>query len=367
MSKENNSIHPNINSGEITINFGEILRVLKSYYLFIGITAFIFAGIGAIYSLTIPNEFVATVKLLPEMDNRSSGSNLGGLKSIAGLAGVDLGSGLGSDLVKPDIYPNIVQSTPFLLEALQSNIYVQKHKKWLQVYDYLIAYPETPPLQIFSFNQSVQAPKKTTGIQSPKSTISSELIQLNKSQYYAVNNLRRRIKAEFDKKTGVIMISVKMTDPVAAANLTSFTQSYLTKYVISYRMEKVLKELKFLQDRLLDARKSYDNALSRLSTYRDQHRNTFLQVAKDQEKKLQYEVDIAFNLYAGLNTQVTDSKVKVQRETPVFKVLEPAQVPLQKSDPQRTIITLSFLFFGLFLSLIIVFFRSVNLKKLLSQ
>ncbi|MDF5689504.1 Wzz/FepE/Etk N-terminal domain-containing protein [Aquirufa aurantiipilula] len=366
MSKENNHIQPNVDSGEITINIGEILRVLKSYYLFIGITSFIFAGIGAIYSLTLANEYISTVKLLPEMDNKSGGSNFGGLKSIAGLAGVDLGSGLGSDLVKPDIYPSIVQSTPFLLEALQSKVYVQKHKKWLKVYDYLLTYPETPPLQIPGYNKSSPTETKVSNITVSKTAISSELIQLNKDQFNAVNNLKSRITAEFDKKSGVIMISVKMTDPVAAANLTSFTQSYLTKYVTSYRMEKVLKELKFLQDRHGDARKAYDNALSRLSTYRDQHRNTFLQVAKDHEKKLQYEVDIAFNLYAGLSTQLTDTKVKVQRETPVFKELEPAQVPLQKSDPKRSIITLSFMVFGLFLSLVIVFFRTINLKQWLA-
>ena len=64
---------------------------------------------------------------------------------------------------------------------------------------------------------------------------------------------------------------------------------------------------------------------------------------------------------------MADAAVKIQRETPVFKVLEPAQVALEKSEPKRSLITIGFLFFGVFISLVIVFFRTVNLKQLLDK
>ncbi|RXK49690.1 Wzz/FepE/Etk N-terminal domain-containing protein [Aquirufa rosea] len=364
MSIDNNQVLPNTENDEISINLGEIFKVLKSQSILIGIISISFAIVGAIYSLSQPNEYESTVKLLPEIDSKTSGGSLGGLKSLAGLAGVDLGSSNSFDAIKPELYPSVLKSTPFLREALKSHVYVQKRKKWLSVYDYLIVSPELAPIQIFN-SKSSDSDEDKNPINMPKEGLSPELIKLNKKEFSALKSLEGRITAEIDKKNGLITITVKLPDPVASATLISFTQNYLTKYVINYRTEKARKELKFLQDRREEAKKAYDNALNRLSTYRDQHRNTFLQVAKDQEKKLQYEVDLAFNLYSSISTQMADAAVKIQKETPVFKVLEPAQIALQKSEPKRSLITIGFAFLGLIISLAIVFFKSVNLKQLL--
>ena len=45
------------------------------------------------------------------------------------------------------------------------------------------------------------------------------------------------------------------------------------------------------------------------------------------------------------------AKIKVQEETPVFKTLEPAQVPLKKSGPKRTMIMAGFAIVGILLTL----------------
>ena len=178
--------------------------------------------------------------------------------------------------------------------------------------------------------------------------------------------LKNAIKIETDKKSPAILISAKFNDPLVAANMTSLIQNQLTKFIISYRTEKSRKEMQFLQARQNDARKRYDLALFSLSNYKDQNRNVFKYVARDQEKKLQYEVDLAFNIYSTLSSQLTEAKIKVQKETPLFKTLEPAQVNESKVSPNRILITLGAMFFGLFISLIYVFFKSVNLKELLS-
>jgi uncharacterized protein involved in exopolysaccharide biosynthesis len=135
--------------------------------------------------------------------------------------------------------------------------------------------------------------------------------------------------------------------------------------VTDYRTQKARQELTFLEKRLSESRARYDQALFTLSAYRDQNMNLFMNVAKDREKKLQYEVDMAYNLYTTISGQYEEAKVKLHRETPVFKVLEPAQVAIQKDGPKRSLITIGFMFVGVFVSLIYVFFKTVNLKELL--
>jgi uncharacterized protein involved in exopolysaccharide biosynthesis len=356
---ENNQLEDN---GEISINFGEIFRTLKSYRILIATCAVLFAALGAIYSLTQPNEYSSNAKLLPELDSKSSGAG-GGLKSLAGLAGIELGGGAsGGEAIRPDLYPNIIQSAPFLKEVLKAKIYSNKYKKWQTILNYLTEKQDSAPLDWGNKNLDFSETKLDV---IPKIAIPNNLLSLNKKEKFAINKLRKSVILDIDKKTGIITLTTKLTDPIASANITSLVQHYLTKYVIEYRTQKVRQELIFLQQRLNEARSRYDQALFTLSAYRDQNMNLFLNVAKDREKKLQYEVDMAYNLYTTISGQYEEAKVKLHRETPVFKVLEPAQVAIQKDGPKRSLITIGFMFVGVFFSLIYVFFKTVNLKELL--
>lgn len=79
------------------------------------------------------------VKLLPEANqaNNQSG-NLGGLAGLVSLAGINIGGANANlDIINPSLYPNLVESSPFLLELIKSNIYNPNLKKWQTILDYL--------------------------------------------------------------------------------------------------------------------------------------------------------------------------------------------------------------------------------------
>jgi len=369
---ENNKSTHLEDSGEISINFGEIFRALKKFKLTIALIALIFGSIGAVYSLTLNNEYSSVVKLLPEANQASNGQmgNLGGLAGLAGLAGINIGgtNSANQDIINPSLYPNLVESSPFLLELIKSTIYNPNLKKWQTILDYLNEKNENAPLNFLNIllNGKEDTPIKNNSTLKSKVGFEPDLLSLSDREANAIGILKLAIKVETDKKSPAILITAKMSNPIVAANMTSIVQAKLTKYVISYRTEKVKKEMRFLQDRQTEARKRYDQSLYTLSNYKDQNRNPFLNVVKDQEKKLQYEVDLSFNLYSSLTTQLNEAKIRVQKETPLFKVLEPAQVNYGKSSPNRLLITVGAILFGIFLALIYVFFKSVNLKELLS-
>lgn len=350
---------------EISIDLVKFFKDLLRYKWLIVSISMAFGIIGAVYSLTMVNEYTSTVKMLPEIDSKQGGGGLSGLKSLAGLAGVDLGSASGSEAIRPDLYPNILQSTPFLLTVLDQKVYVAKTKKWVLVKDLFGKESIKPTLHLGSDKEEEKKSEDDLG-NIPQDAISKEAIQLNKKTDNLVNAIKSRISADIDKKSGVITISVKMTDPVAATSVATYTQNYLTNYVTKYRTQKAKTELEFLTNRKNEAKDAYDKALFNLSSYQDQNRNIFLNVARDMEKKLQYEVDVAYNIYNTISTQVEDSKIKVQRQVPVIKILEPAQVPVNKTEPKRSLITLGFLFFGLIASVVFVFFKTHNLKELFS-
>jgi uncharacterized protein involved in exopolysaccharide biosynthesis len=377
MSKNENPITKQVEDDEISINFGEIWRALLKYKFVIVITALLFAILGALYSLTLNNEYEASVKMVPESaDSKSGGAagGLGGLSSLAGLAGINIGGATGTDAIQPAMYPNIVESIPFLQELINAKIYNPKIKKWQVLKEYLKEHQSNAPIKLYDSEklEEERAKKQLSDTDLKDLNIPSspgqaiDFINIDLKEAHILNKLKKYIKVEVDKKTMFITITCTLQNPVIAANLTSLVQNQLTKYIVNYRTEKVRKEMIFLTSRQDEARKRYDQALFTFSNYKDQNRNRFLNVAKTQEKKLQYEVDLAFNLYSSLTTQLSEAQIRVQKETPIFKVLEPARVPLSRTSPMRSLITIGAMFIGIFVSLLIVFFKSVNLKELLS-
>jgi uncharacterized protein involved in exopolysaccharide biosynthesis len=355
---ETNQSQQNIDS-EITIDISKIFKVIAKKKWAILIATIISTVIGIFIAINIPNEYASQVQILPELNSKDAGGSLSSLKSLAGLAGVDLGSMSSTEAVRPDLYPNIIQSTPFLMGVMNMKVYASKYKQTMMMSKFL---EENKKKELFIriFGESDEKDKDAFVI-NPK-TIPLETIRLDKKQDELIKDLQKRVGATLDKKTGVISISVKMQDPVIAATIVKYAQDYLTSYVIKYRTEKTLNDIKFLGDRVEEAKRRYDNALFSYSSYQDRNKALFLNIAKDEGKKLQYEVDLSYNLYSELVKQLEESKIKVHRETPIFKVLEPAQIPVKKAEPKRSIMVLGFAFLGLILSIMTVLAR--NYKSL---
>lgn len=377
MSKNENPITKQVEDDEISINFGEIYGALKKYKILIAATSLFFAGLGALYSLTLNNEYEASVKMVPESADSKSGGmagGLGGLSTLAGLAGINIGGATGVDAIQPAMYPNIVESIPFLQELIRAKIYNPKIKKYQVLANYLKEHQSNAPIKLYDSEKLAEekAKKELSDADlkdlnvptTPGQTI--DFINIDLKEAHILNKLKSYIKVEVDKKTMFLTITCTLQNPIIAANLTSLVQNQLTRYIVNYRTEKVRKEMEFLISRQSEAKKRYDQALFTFSNYKDQNRNRFLNVAKTQEKKLQYEVDLSFNLYSSITSQLSEAQIKVQKETPIFKILEPAQVPLSRSSPKRSLITIGAMFIGIFVALVIVFFKSINLKELLS-
>jgi uncharacterized protein involved in exopolysaccharide biosynthesis len=340
---------------EITIDISKIFKVIGKHKWLILIVTILFSGLGVFIAINTPNEYVSQVQILPELESKDAAGGLSKFKSLAGLAGVDLSSLSSSEAVRPDLYPNILQSTPFLMDVMKLKIYAAKYKQNL-IMSRFLAENNKRELATKIFGESDEKDKDAIII-NPKD-IPLETIRLDKKQDLQIKDLQKRIGATLDKKSGVISISVKMQDPVVAATLVKYAQDYLTEYVVKYRTEKTKKDITFLNERISEAKRRYDNALYAYSSYQDRNKSLFLNIAKDEGKKLQYEVDLSYNLYAELAKQLEEAKIKVQRETPIFKVLEPAQIPVKKSEPKRSVMVIGFAFLGLILSMIFVLARN---------
>jgi uncharacterized protein involved in exopolysaccharide biosynthesis len=333
----------------ISIDFGAFFKILWKEKVWVGLITTLFAISGLIYAFTAREEFVSTGKILPEYQSKAGG--LGQFAGLASLAGVDLGSAAsgGADAIRPDLYPDVLKSTPFFLDLFQLKIKTKENKElpFSQFYDQYV------------LDNDIKV--ENTKLKFPTS---NQYIAVSYQTEKNLKDLRERINATIDKKTGLLTVTVKMPDPVVATLITRYSMDYLTNYIISYRTEKAKKDLNFLAERLDAAKGKYYNNQAKKAQYSDQYQLSMmkLQAADLQRERIESDYKISSSFYNNLLQKYEEAKLKIQQETPVIKVLEPPVVPNKRSEPKRIILILISAFLGGIIGVFVALVRKKNYK-----
>lgn len=336
--------------GELGIDFHAFKKILRKEIWRIGLVITLFIGLGVIYALRAREEFKAAGSILPELQSKGTGG-LSQFAGLASLAGVDLGSiaGGGVDAIRPDLYPNVITSTPFYLELFKSNVRTQDNKTltFEEFYHKIIENGDAP-----TEKQLKSYPVKDEGI-----------IVMNRLNEMRLKDLRERITASIDKKSGVISIFTKMPDPVVAAEVTKFAMEYLMGYVKTYRTEKLHRDVDYLAEQVAASRGKYYSTQEKKAQYTDQFKDMVLQSADVRRERIESEYRLSSSFYNELLKKYEEAKFKLHQETPVFKILEPPVVPVLRSEPKRKIVVLLSAFLGLLVASAYVLLRQSNYKS----
>ncbi|MRY91111.1 MULTISPECIES: Wzz/FepE/Etk N-terminal domain-containing protein, partial [Parabacteroides] len=203
--------------------------------------------VGLVVAFSIPKEYSTTVKLAPETSDPSK--KMGNLGGLAAMAGINLNSSSGADAISPDLYPDVVQSIPFLLELFPVQVESEKGDYSSTLYAYM---NEDQKSAWWSY--VVQAPFKLLGVvkdlfskEEEKNSMELSSFHLTKEQSDVIEDLQERISASVDKKTLVITVSVQMQDPLISANITQIVLEKLQGYITNYRTQKVKQDLEFTE------------------------------------------------------------------------------------------------------------------------
>ncbi len=193
-----------------------------------------------------------------------------------------------------------------------------------------------------------------------------QFIEVTEEQNELIKGVQSNINAVYDKKTGILVISATEQEAFVAATVVKKSLDYLTNYITTYRTEKARQQVSFLRQQVAEANKRYQTTEYALSNYRDNNRAVYLNTARIEEQRLQADYLLAQSVYNELSKQLEQARIKVQEETPVFKTLEPAAVPLQKSGPKRTIIILGFVITAVSLMMLVQLIRAYPFKTVVS-
>lgn len=326
-----------------------ILVFLKRNIFTIAIFAIVFGSIGYASSFLITKMYSSKTLLLPEQPI----SNSGGLSSlVGGLSGINNAERIGA--LRTDIYPNILRSVPFALAILKQPVRDINKKDYPSLNNFIQTNSDETSFWGKFFS------KKTDNHNKKHIVPEKEILSLSNDEESSVQRVMSLVNTTIDLKSGIITIQCEMSDPIVAAQVTLAASTYLLKYVEEYRTGKTVREVAFLEQRVLEAKRREQSTELLLQQYRDRNRNPFLNVARIEEQRLQSDYTLAQSLYMDLVRKLEQSKIKVKEEQPIFKVLEPTKISLRTSKPRRLIIAGAFTILGSFIG--IVFILLVNRK-----
>lgn len=344
MNENKNYQHPDVQdpeNDELEIDWMEILRkiiaIRKTLYKAAGVGVVL----GIIIALSIPKQYTVTVTLSPEMGGDKAG---GGLASLAPSFLGGAATSNSPDALNATLAPDIVTSTPFILELFNTRVQTLDN----ELDTTLVTYLEEEKSSWFSY--IAKAPGMAIGAikalftEKPDSATTLNPFQLTEKEAAKVKGLRQSILAEVDKKTAMTTITVTLQDPKVTAIVADSVVGKLQQYIIDYRIKKAKEDCAYLEELYKERQQEYYEAQSKYAHYFDSNRNIAFQSVRAEQERLQNDMNLAYQVYSQVAQQLQVARAKIQEEKPVFAVVEPATVPLEPSGISRKVIFLGIIF-----------------------
>ena len=152
-------------------------------------------------------------------------------------------------------------------------------------------------------------------------------------------------------------------NPKVAAVVADSVVKKLQEYIIDYRTFKAKEDCLYLEKLFKERQQEYYAAQKKYAYYLDSHDNIILQSVRAEQERLQNDMNLAYQVYSQVASQLQVARAKVQEEKPVFAVVEPAVVPLEPSGTSRKVYVLVFIF----LAVCIVIFWDLFGKDFLNK
>ena len=327
----------------------------------IWISVLVFVVIGLLYAFLSPVTYRASAVVLPQTDTES---NLGQLGSLASLAGVNLNAMMGdASGIQPDLYPNVVNSYPFLNELIHTPLNYEGEPKPISFYEKEMA-DSVPGFGATVLKYTLRLPwtlkdlivgKKDLG--RTKKSVNQELVAINKEEEQLLENFRSFISISVEKKTGLVVIGVEMEEPLISAQIAHRAITLLQDYIIRYKTSQVNENLKFIEGQFKEKKAEFEQAQKSLFEYRDTYRNLVAERMDTRYQELQDAYNLSMSVYQGLAQQLEQAKIAVKKETPVFSVIEPVKIPIEKEKPKRSMILVASVILGGFIGVGVLFGR----------
>ena len=265
--------------------------------------------LGCIISLTIPVKYVSQTTFVPQTaDSNIKGKSLG---SLASLAGINLNTESNPTLeryISPLLYSKIIESHEFSETLLYEEINLINGEK-LSVKNYLIGEDVSG---VYKFLDLIK--KYTIGLFTieKKEIIPDESLNdfkfISDEDFAIIKQFKEKFSMEANEDEGYIRVTASDKDAFISMQLVQLITKNLQSSIISLRTKKMLES----------------------------------------------EFNIQKNILMSLASEYNSNKIKLNKNTPIFSVLDEVSVPNERTQPKRKNIAILFTILGTITSIIYI-------------
>lgn len=331
-----------------------VLKERKQLAISIGIAAVI----GVIVALSTPKYYKAEVILAPEMSSGGLGLS-DNLADMAANFGFDIGGKSSMDAIYPELYPDIFSSTDFILHMFNIPVRLKNDDSTRTYKDHIMKEQKMP----FWTYPKVWLTELLTSKDNGVGTLQKDPYRISKTDYEICDAIRHSILCSVDKKTSVITISVTDQDPMTATIIADTLQNRLQAYITSYRTNKARIDYKYYKKLTAEAKADYEKARQRYGSYSDANMGIILESYRAKIEDLENDMQLKYNTYTAMNTQLQAANAKVQERTPAFTIIQKPIMPHKASSTPRSIIVLFFMFLGVIGDIIFILYKKNLIHK----
>ena len=303
------------------------------------------AVIGLVAGFSIPKTYTAGVTLVPEVQQRTSS----GVSSIASMMGVNLNNSV--DAIDAEMYPDVVHSTEFIVDLFEIPVTFERKDSVITVplVEYMKEYQKSPwwsavigfPFKVLGWCIDLVTPdeEEEEGVAGPLDPSNLPRKERGVVKYFAEN-----IMVNVDKKSLKTQMSLEMQDPLVVASVMNAVTENLKNYMSDYRTSKSRQDVQNLEVICEQRKADYYKAQQEYAKYIDANKNVILQSANAERERLQQEMNLAYQVYSQVATNLEGARIQAEQAKPVFVIIENVKVPLQRSAPSKAKILVIFTF-----------------------
>lgn len=291
------------------------------------------AVIGLVAGFSIPKTYKAGATLAPETQQKVGS----GVSSIASMMGVNLQNSV--DAISVDMFPDVVHSTPFIVELFDLPVTFERKDSVIttSLLEYMKEYQKKP-----WWSHVIGAPFKALGWVMSLGKEEEEIVEgpldpqnLPRKERGVVKYFSENIMINVDKKTGKTSISLEMQDPLVVATVVQAVMDNLKTYMSDYRTSKSRQDVENLTVICEQRKADYYKAQQAYAQFVDSNKNVIRQSATAERERLQQEMNLAYQVYSQVATQLEGARIQTEQAKPVFVIIDPVTIPNRKAAPSK--------------------------------
>ena len=302
------------------------------------------AIIGLVVGFSIPKTYKASVTFAPETQQKVAS----GVSSIASMMGVNLNNSV--DAISVEMFPDVVHSTPFIYELFDIPVTFERKDSvmTLPLVEYMKEYQKSPwwsyvlkfPFRVLGWCMDLVSTEKE------ETTNSGNLDPFNlpKKERKVVKFFAENIQVLVDKKTGKTSMSLQLQDPMVVSTVMQAITENLKDYMSDYRTSKARQDIENLEVICTQRKADYYKAQQAYASHIDANKNVVLQSAQAERERLQQEMNLAYQVYSQVATQLEGARIQAEQAKPVFAIINPVVVPIKKAAPSKAKLLIVFTF-----------------------